>query len=90
MTLLPDNLFLNLLDLTLQDRVLGLGQLDNFLRNFSATNPPFGALDDWKLELVDKKNTLFYRGRNYVPDNLDLQQDIVRMLHDHETAGHPG
>ena len=90
MTLLPDNLFLNLLDLTLQDRVLGLGQLDNFLRNFSATNPPFGALDDWKLEHVDKKNTLFYRGRNYVPDNLDLQQDIVRMLHDHETAGHPG
>ena len=34
MTLLLDNLFLNLLDLTLQERVLDLGQLDDFLKNF--------------------------------------------------------
>ena len=72
MTLLPDNLFLNLLDLTLQDRVLDLGQLDNFLKNFSIDDPPFGTPDDWKLELIDRRNTLFYRGRNYVPDDLDL------------------
>ena len=90
MTLLPDNLFLNLLDLTLQDRVLILGQLDEFLRNFSVDDPPFGTRDDWKLELVDGKNTLFYKDRNYVPDDLTLRWDIVRMLHDHETAGHPG
>ena len=90
MTLLLENLFLNLLDLTLQDRVLDLGQLDNFLRNFSIDNPPFGTPDDWKLELIDGKNTLFYKGQNYVPDDLDLQRDIVKMLHDHETASHPG
>ena len=70
MTLLLDNLFLNLLDLTLQDRVLSLGQLDDFLNKFSIDDPPFGTLDDWKLELVDGKNTLFYKGRNYVPDDL--------------------
>ena len=86
MTLLPDALFLNLLDLTLQDRVLNLGQLDDFLTNFLVDDPPFGTSDDWKLELLDGKNTLFYRGRNYVPDDLDLRCDIV----DHETAGHPG
>ena len=90
MTLLLDNLFLNLLDLTLQDRVLDLGQLDDFLKTFSIDDPPFGTSDDWKLELVDRKNTLFYRGRNYVPDDLNLWHDIVKMLHDHETAGHPG
>ena len=90
MTLLPENLFLNILDLTLQDRVLNLGQLDDFLRNFFIDDPPFGASDDWKLELVNGKNTLFYKGQNYVPDDLDLQHDIVKMLHDHETAGHPG
>ena len=90
MTLLPDNLFLNLLDLTLQDRILNLGQLDNFLKTFSINNPPFGAPEDWKLELVDGRNTLFYKGWNYIPDDLNLQQDVVRMLHDHETAGHPG
>ena len=90
MTLLPDNLFLNLLDLTLQDRVLDLGQLDDFLRSFSIEDPPFGAPDDWKLELVDGRNTLFYKGWNYVLDDLNLQRDVVKMLHDHEMAGHPG
>ena len=90
MVLFPDNLFLNLLDLTLQDRVLDLGQLDNFLKSFSIDDPPFGIQDDWKLELIDGRNTLFYKGRNYIPDNLALRCDIVKMLHDHETAGHPG
>ena len=90
MTLLLDNLFLNLLDLTLQDRILSLGQLDDFLKDFSIADPPFGTPEDWKLELVDKKNTLFYKGWNYVPDNLDLWHDVVKMLHDHKTAGHPG
>ena len=90
MTLLPDDLFLNLLDLTLQDRVLNLGQLDEFLKTLSIDDPPFGILDDWQLELIDGKNTLFYKGWNYVPDDLGLRRDIVKMLHDHETAGHPG
>ena len=89
MTLLPDNLFLNLLNLTLQDRVLDLGQLDEFLKNFLIDDPPFGTSGDWKLELVDGRNTLFYKGRNYVLDDLDLRRDVVKMLHDHETAGHP-
>ena len=62
MTLLLDNLFLNLLDLTLQDRVLSLGQLDDFLKTFLISDLPVGAPDDWKLELVDEKNTLFYKG----------------------------
>ena len=90
MVLLPDTLFLNLLDLTLQDKVLNLGQLDDFLKNFLIDDPPFGTSEDWKLKLIDGKNTLFYKGRNYVPDDLNLQRDIVQMLHDHETAGHPG
>ena len=90
MMLLLDNLFLNFLDLTLQDRVLDLGQLDDFLKNFLIDNPPFGAPGDWKLNLVDGRNTLFYKGQNYVPDDLGLRRDIMKMLHDHETAGHPG
>ena len=90
MMLLPDDLFLNLLDLTLQDRILALGQVDSFLGGFSISDPPFGTQEDWKLELVDGRNTLFYKGQNYVPDDLDLRCDIVKMLHDHEMAGHPG
>ena len=48
MTLLPEHFFLNLLDLTLQDRVLDLGQVNGFLKTFSITDPPFGAAGDWK------------------------------------------
>ena len=72
MMLLPDNLFLNLLDVTLQECVLNLGQVDDFLKTFSSTDPPFGSPDDWKLELVYGLNTLFYKDRNYVPDDLAL------------------
>ena len=72
MMLLLDSLFLNLLDLTLQDRILGLGQIDDFLKDFSVDDPPFGTSGDWKLELVNRWNTLFYKGRNYVPDDLNL------------------
>ena len=68
MMLLPDNLFLNLL----QEHILNLGQVDNFLKTFSSTDPPFGSPGDWKLELVNGLNTLFYKDRNYVPDDLAL------------------
>ena len=72
MMLLPDDLFLNLLDITLQEHVLNLGQVDNFLKAFSPIDPPFSSPSDWKLELVNGLNTLFYRDRNYVPDDLTL------------------
>ena len=88
--LLPEGLFLNLLDITLQDRVLDLGEVDDFLKAFSITHPPFGNTDDWKLEAVGGRNTLFYKGRNYVPNDLNLRRDVLWTLHDHETAGHPG
>ena len=31
-----------------------------------------------------------YKDKSYIPDDLDLWWDIVKMFHDHETAGHPG
>ena len=89
MMLLPEHMFLNLLDITLQDRVLNLGQIDDFLKAFSIINPPFGTPDNWKLETVGGRNTLSYKGQNYVLDDKDLWRDILWMLHDHETAGYP-
>ena len=55
MTLLPEHLFLNLFDITLQDRVLDLGQIDDFLRTFSITDLPFGDAGDWKLKQLKEK-----------------------------------
>ena len=90
MTLLLNDLFLNLLDITLQEHMLNLGQVDDFLRKFSLTDPLFGSPNDWKLELVDGLNTSFYKDRNYIPENLTLWQGVVWILHDHEMAGHLG
>ena len=94
--LLPDSLFLNLLDLTLQDRIANAKDY-----NFDITNAitilleegPTGIqnnLEDWKIEEKDRKKISFYKGKNYVPKDQDLQRDILKMFHDHETAGHPG
>ena len=94
--LLPDSLFLNLLDLTLQDRIANAKDY-----NFDVTNAiailleegPTGIrsnLEDWKIEEKDRKKILFYKGKNYVPKDQDLCRDILKMFHDHETARHPG
>ena len=34
-------------------------------------------------------NNLFFRGKNYIPQNDKLWWQIVEIFHDHETAGHP-
>ena len=47
-------------------------------------------LSDWKTEEIEGKTILFYKGKNYIPKDQELQWDIVRMFHNHETAGHPG
>jgi hypothetical protein len=33
---------------------------------------------------------IFYKKKNYISKDQELQQDIVKMYHDHETAEHPG
>ena len=32
----------------------------------------------------------FYKGKNYIPKDTELQWDIVKTFHDHQTAGYPG
>ena len=94
--LLPDSLFLNLLDLTLQDRIANAKDYDFDITNAIAIlleEGPTGIrsdLEDWKIDEKDEKKILFYKGKNYVPKDQDLRQDILKMFHDHETAGHPG
>jgi len=46
--------------------------------------------DDLTLEIFEDRNILFYQGRNYIPQDTELQQNILKTFHDHETAGHPG
>ena len=78
-TLLPDLLFLNLLNLTLQDRIANAKDYDFNITNAIAIlleEGPTGIqnnLEDWKIEEENGKKILFYKGKNYVPKDQDLQ-----------------
>jgi Integrase zinc binding domain len=47
-------------------------------------------LEDWRIEEVDDQKTIFYKGKQYVPKDQELLRDILKLFHDHKTAGHPG
>ena len=47
-------------------------------------------LQDWTIEDYNRRHILFYKGKNYIPRNIDLQWEIVQHFHDYKTAGHPG
>ena len=94
-TMLPDNLFINLIDLDLQKCITNCKDMDQdatealmlLLEQKPATLK--NNLEDWTLEKVDNKNVLFFKGKNYIPQDNNLRWDITKMFHDHETAGHP-
>ena len=46
-------------------------------------------LPDWTIERVEGRQVLYYQGKNYIPKDEELQQDIAKMFHNHPTAGHP-
>ena len=96
--MLPDHMFLQVIDLDLQQKIVLLDNLDQqaldaltFLLNDSLTvpSPLKQDLKDWTVHMDNNHQYLFYQGRAYIPQNDDLRQDIVRNFHDHITAGHP-
>ena len=44
-------------------------------------------LQDWRLEKYGDKNILFYKDKNYIPDDLDLRRDIVKIMKQLDTLG---
>jgi Integrase zinc binding domain len=46
-------------------------------------------LEDWEVEEFKGETILFYKEKNYVPINAELQREIVQRYHNHPTAGHP-
>jgi hypothetical protein len=93
---LPDNLFINLLDTELQEWILNGKELDLDIKNAIETLMEEGPtslkndLQDWKIEEIDGQKTIFFKGKNYIPKDLELRRDIVKMYHNHKTGGHPG
>ena len=95
-TLLSEDLFVNLLDMELQNQILKVTNLDfdvvNALKGLLQGNLTMLTrdLDDWDVEELNGGRAIFYKGKNYVLKDEELRRDIVKMFHDHETAGHPG
>src|SRR5271163_1398017 len=93
---LSDHLFVNLIDMDLQQRIASSKDM-----NFDAAEAIKGLLEqgpttlrhdlaDWEIEDFEGKNILFFKGKNYVPRDANLRRDVVKLYHDHLTAGHPG
>ena len=76
--MLPDNLFINLIDLDLQKRIANCKDMDRDMTKalmlLLEQKPTTlkNDLKDWTLEKVDDKNVLFFKGKNYIPRDDDL------------------
>ena len=94
--MLLENMFINLLDADLQERILNGKELDIDVKNTMETLLQEGPtnlkndLEDWKIEEVNGRKMIFYNGKNCIPQDQELRRAVVKMYHDHETAGHPG
>ena len=71
-------MFVNLMDLNLQDIIAGSTNYDSDVKNAlellleSGPNNLRQDLEDWQLEKRGDENILFYKGKNYIPNDLDL------------------
>ena len=95
-TMLPENLFIHLIDTDLQNRIAECQDMDKDATEALITlldqkpTSLWTGLEDWTTEKFGGKNILSFKGKNYIPKDKALRRDIARMFHDHETAGHPG
>jgi Integrase zinc binding domain len=94
--MLPETLFINLLDTELQERILNGKKIDLDIKNTMETLLEEGPtnlqnnLHNWKVEEINGKQKIFHKGKNYILKDQELRWDIVKMYHNHKTAGHPG
>lgn len=95
-TVLPDTLFVNLIDTDLQERILDSKHLDDeasaALELLLQEGPQHlqHDLTNWTVETKGDKRMLFYQGKAYIPNDLELRREVVRKHHDSATIGHPG
>ena len=78
MVVLPENLFINLIDVDLQHQIADASELDTdaaeVLRALLGDGLTIfqNNLAEWTTENFDGKKILFYRGKNYIPKDLSL------------------
>ena len=91
-TLLPKSLFVNTIDLAIADKIAKSSEKDPIvLKTLQAMDEDLptqfrSRLSDWSYNA----GILSYQGRIYILDQDNLQLELVKRFHDHQTAGHPG
>ena len=76
--MLPENMFINLLDIELQERISNGKELDIDVKNVMETLLQEGPtslkndLDNWKIKEIDGRKTMFYKGKKYIPKDQEL------------------
>ena len=91
-TLLPDKLFVNLIDTSLTDKLCSSSASDPLVLDALHALPGEvpaafrSCLSNWHYNA----GILTYQGCIYVPADADLRHSVVAHHHDHPTAGHPG
>jgi Integrase zinc binding domain len=91
---LPEHLFVNLIDMELQKKIANAKNMDydaaEAIKELLEQGPREAKKDLMDWEEFEGENVLFYKEKNYVPINAELRREIVRRYHNHLTAGHPG
>ena len=71
--MLPDELFVSLINTDLQERIAMADDLDgNAAEALKLPTAMTTGLEDWTLEEVNGRNILFYKGKNYIPQDTEL------------------
>ncbi|GLB45344.1 putative retrotransposable element tf2 155 kda protein type 1-like [Lyophyllum shimeji] len=90
--LLPDDLFVRMIDMELKDAFTQALMKDEVMMDAiealktKGVPPTKSALEDWKIE----DRLLFFQDKCYVPANQELRRRIVERYHDSFAGGHPG
>ena len=78
MTMLPEKLFINLIDTDLQNRIANCKTFDkdatDALTMLLEQGPTTvqNALNDWTMEEFEGNTVLFYKGKNYIPQDKSI------------------
>jgi hypothetical protein len=80
---LPEHLFVNLIDMELQKKITNTKNMDydaaEAIKKLLEQGPKEAKKDlmDWEVEEFEGENILFYKEKNYMPIDAELRRKIV-------------
>jgi RNase H-like domain found in reverse transcriptase len=90
--LLPKQLFVKFIDMSMHDLLAKQIMKEDLVQDAikalkeKGTPPTKSSLNDWKVE----NGLLFFNDRCYIPDNINLQRQLVEKYHYSLPGGHSG